>query len=100
MFNLSFGELIVLSAIGLIVIGPKQLPQIAKVIAKTLGEIRRAMNEVKTSMKTEFMKDDSKPKSKHVVKEEEVAGGVTKNDNVKKDNVVKDSVNNGDPQNG
>ena len=56
MFNLSFGELFVLGSIALIFIGPKQLPQVAKVLGKTLNELRKAMSEVKSTMADEMTK--------------------------------------------
>ena len=46
MFNIGFSELVVLSIIALIVIGPKQLPQIAKTVARALNEIKRATEEI------------------------------------------------------
>ena len=64
MFNFSFGELLLLGVIGLIVIGPKQLPQVAKILARTVGEFKKAINDVKSSvaeeMKTDIFKDDKK----------------------------------------
>ena len=50
MFNIGFGEMIILLAIGLIVIGPKQLPQVARTVAKLIGELRKAFNDVKTTV--------------------------------------------------
>ena len=40
MFNLGFSELIVIGAIALIVIGPKQLPEVAKVLGRLIGELK------------------------------------------------------------
>ena len=46
MFNLSMGELLLLGVIGLVVLGPKQLPEVARVIGRLLNELRRASAEV------------------------------------------------------
>jgi TatA/E family protein of Tat protein translocase len=46
MFGLSFGELILLGAIGLIILGPKQLPEVARMIGRTLNELKRAGGEL------------------------------------------------------
>jgi sec-independent protein translocase protein TatB len=46
MFNIGFVELIVLAVIALIVIGPKQLPEIARVVGRTLNEVKRATEEL------------------------------------------------------
>ena len=45
MFNMGFTELIVLGAIALIVIGPKQLPELARVLARMVNEFKRATGE-------------------------------------------------------
>ncbi|MBC87556.1 MAG: hypothetical protein CL677_10310 [Bdellovibrionaceae bacterium] len=50
MFNFGFTELIVLGTIALLVIGPKQLPQVAKAVAKLLKEVRSITSEVAGSL--------------------------------------------------
>jgi sec-independent protein translocase protein TatB len=69
MFGLGFGEILVLAAIGLIVLGPKQMPQVARVLGKTIGELRKAMREVTSTFTAEIVEDE-KPKTP-VAKEEE-----------------------------
>lgn len=46
MFNIGFTELVVLGVIGLLVLGPEQLPQVARKLAKILNELRRAKDEI------------------------------------------------------
>ena len=41
MFGLDFGEMLLLGAIALIALGPKQLPEVARTIGKFLNEIKR-----------------------------------------------------------
>lgn len=56
MFNIGFTELIILAVIGLLVVGPEQLPDLARKIAKILNELRRAKDEIMApldEMKTE-----------------------------------------------
>ena len=67
MFNFSFGELLILAVIGLIVIGPKQLPQVAKIIARTIGEFKRAINDVKDSVTADFKDDVLKTTTKNSI---------------------------------
>lgn len=45
MFNIGFLEFILIAFIGLVFIGPKQLPQVARTIGRLVGEFRRATNE-------------------------------------------------------
>lgn len=46
MFNIGFGEMVMLAAIALIFIGPKQLPEVARVVGRMLNELRRASDEL------------------------------------------------------
>ena len=46
MFNLGFSEMIFLAVIALIVIGPKQLPEVARVVARLLNDLKRATSDV------------------------------------------------------
>ena len=51
MFGIGMTELMVIFVIGLVVLGPKRLPEMARTLGKTLAEFRRASNE----MRREFM---------------------------------------------
>jgi Sec-independent protein translocase protein TatA len=50
MFDMSFGEMTLLAAIALIAIGPKQLPEVARVAGKMLADLRRTTNEFTRSV--------------------------------------------------
>ena len=50
MFGFEFSHILVLAAIALIVLGPKQMPQLAKVLGRTIGELKKAMREVTSEM--------------------------------------------------
>lgn len=45
MFNLGFSEVILIFVIALVVIGPKQLPQVAKFMGRLAGDVKRAMGD-------------------------------------------------------
>jgi sec-independent protein translocase protein TatB len=45
MFDVSFGEMILLAAIALIAIGPKQLPQVARTLGRLLREFQKATGD-------------------------------------------------------
>ena len=61
MFDFSIGEMIVISAVALIVIGPKKLPEVAKMVGKGLGSLKKTLDEVKEGVHTELneIKDTS-----------------------------------------
>lgn len=45
MFGLGFAEIILIAVLALIFIGPKQLPDVARVIARLMNEWKRATSE-------------------------------------------------------
>ncbi len=52
--GMNFPEIIFFAVLGLLVFGPKRLPEIARVVAKTMNELRRASNEFKQSLEDEI----------------------------------------------
>lgn len=49
MFNLGMSEIFIICVIALIFIGPKQLPEIARTIARFLNELKRAAGEMRST---------------------------------------------------
>ncbi len=46
MFNIGMSEFLVIGALALIFIGPKQLPEVARMVGRLLNELKRAGEEV------------------------------------------------------
>ncbi len=46
MFNIGFLELFIICAIGLLVVGPKQLPEVAGAIGRFLGDLKRTTEDM------------------------------------------------------
>ncbi|MGD1155756.1 MAG: twin-arginine translocase TatA/TatE family subunit [Terriglobia bacterium] len=67
MFSGGFFEIGFILFIAFLLFGPKKLPEIARTLGKGLGELRRASNELKTSLEEEIKNldryEDSAPKS-------------------------------------
>ncbi len=57
MFNIGGGELIVIALIALIVLGPQRLPDAARQVGKTVGELRRISSGFQRELRDAF--DDS-----------------------------------------
>ena len=59
MFGIGMTELVVIFVIGLLVLGPKRLPEMARSLGKSLAEFRRAS----TDLRREFLSvsDDAPP---------------------------------------
>lgn len=58
MFGFSFGEILFLGLLALIVIGPKQLPEVARNLARLINDLKRSTqgltDELKMSAKVDF----------------------------------------------
>ncbi len=53
MFGIGLPEMLVILAVGLIVVGPDKLPDLAKSVAKTILELKKTLNQVKASLADE-----------------------------------------------
>lgn len=62
MFGLSFGEVLIILVVALIVLGPQRLPGMAKSLGKGLREFRKATGELRSTMEDEFYKMEDKPR--------------------------------------
>ncbi|MCX8070164.1 MAG: Sec-independent protein translocase protein TatB [Thermodesulfovibrionales bacterium] len=60
MFDIGFQELVIIFVVALIVFGPKRLPEIAKTLGKGVGELKRAMDNVRDQIHSE-VKDIKDP---------------------------------------
>jgi sec-independent protein translocase protein TatB len=61
MFGLSFGEVVIIAVLALLLLGPDKLPEAAKTLGKGLREIRRATDELKDQVESEIYADVKKP---------------------------------------
>ncbi len=79
MFNIGGGEVIVILLIALIVLGPNRLPDAARTIGKTMGELRRLsssfQNEVRGALDTIEEPDRMASRRNVLAKEEPGATG-------------------------
>lgn len=53
---MSFGELLFLLILALLVFGPRKLPEIARTVAKIMTDLRRASNEFRNTLEDEIRK--------------------------------------------
>lgn len=60
MFDFSFGELLIVMVVALVVIGPEQLPKVARTIGALAGRAQRYIAEVKSEVQREIQLEDMK----------------------------------------
>lgn len=54
MFDFSFGELAVIGAVALVVLGPERLPKVARTVGDWVGKAQRYVNQVKSDINREM----------------------------------------------
>ncbi len=57
MLGLSLPEIIFLAILALVVIGPKQLPEVARTLGRLLNELRRASNSFSEELRSQVKID-------------------------------------------
>lgn len=57
MFGLSFGELVIIAVLALILLGPDRLPDAMKTVGKGLREFKKATDDLKDQIESEIYDD-------------------------------------------
>jgi sec-independent protein translocase protein TatB len=57
MFNIGISEMAVIAALALILIGPKQLPEVARAIGRLLNELKRSTSSFTDDLKRQVNVD-------------------------------------------
>jgi sec-independent protein translocase protein TatB len=58
MFDIGFIELLIISMVALIVIGPERLPKVARTVGHLIGRVRRYASSVKIDIQNEMRMDE------------------------------------------
>ena len=58
MFGLGAGELLLIVAVALVVLGPDHLPKVLRSVGRTLGELRRASTDMQRVVHSELAMDE------------------------------------------
>ncbi len=61
----SMSHLLVIAALALIFIGPKQLPEVARALGKLLAELRRSTNILTDELRSQTFEDRKKMMAEH-----------------------------------
>lgn len=81
MFDVGFAEILLLSLVGLLVLGPERLPRVARTLGGMARKARSSWLNLKRSIEAEMRAEDLKEPLKHFEKEikstvDEVKSGV------------------------
>ena len=60
MFDIGFAELLLISVVGLLVLGPERLPGAIRTVSMYLGKFRRSFNSIKREIEREIKADELK----------------------------------------
>lgn len=68
MFDLSWGEILIIGLIGILVIGPKELPTVIRTVKSTLTKLRTIWSDLTDSVKevTDDLADSIEPELKQI----------------------------------
>ena len=58
--SLGMTELVIIMVIALIIFGPRRLPDLGRSLGKSIGEFRRASNELKSTLEEEIRMEEVK----------------------------------------
>jgi sec-independent protein translocase protein TatB len=64
MFGLSFGEILIIAVLALLLLGPDRLPDAMKTVGKGLRDLRKATDDLKDQVEREIYTDDAKKVSR------------------------------------
>ena len=60
MFGIGTSEILIILVIALLVLGPKEIPKIARTLGRGMRELERAKNELKSAIEFEINEEDAK----------------------------------------
>jgi TatA/E family protein of Tat protein translocase len=67
------GELVIILVIALIIFGPRKLPELGRSLGKSLGEFRKASNELKSTLEEEIRVEEHKEQRAKIEAERDTA---------------------------
>jgi TatA/E family protein of Tat protein translocase len=66
-------ELIIILVIALIIFGPRKLPELGRSLGKSIGEFKKASNELRSTLEEEIRLEDQKDQRERLRAEQDTA---------------------------
>jgi len=63
MGSIGMPELIIIMVIALVIFGPRKLPELGRSLGKSLGEFKRASNELRNTLEEEIRVEEQREKT-------------------------------------
>ncbi len=73
--SLGFPELLIIMLVALIIFGPRKLPELGRSLGKSLGEFRKASNELKSTLEEEIRLEEVKEQRVKLDAEQDLGRG-------------------------
>ena len=73
MFGLGTPELVIILVIALVIFGPRKLPELGRSLGRSIGEFKRASNELRNTLEEEIRVEEKRDQSAKIRTEQDEA---------------------------